>query len=146
MSCSSGVRRCTSPVEVNSRLCLRMDPAAMIACIDRVGSRTQPAAEYRRRLGEARALARLALPSAAIFGGGALMTAVETGFLGHSGTVALAGFGVGALLYTGITIVGTGVMLGLDPMMSQAIGARNDTRAGQVVWQAVWLAVIVTLL
>src|SRR5262249_59444409 len=42
----------------------------------------------------------------------------------------------------GVTVLGIGVMFGLDPLASQAIGAGDPLRARKLAWQSVWLALL----
>ncbi|HEY6099034.1 MAG TPA: MATE family efflux transporter, partial [Anaeromyxobacter sp.] len=89
---------------------------------------------------ELRALVRLALPLAVAQGGQALMGVVDTAVVGRAGALPLAGTGLGNALFLALAIFGMGVMHGLDPLVSQAIGAGDPLRARRALWQGVWLA------
>ncbi|ABF87208.1 putative multidrug resistance protein NorM [Myxococcus xanthus DK 1622] len=89
---------------------------------------------------ELRALARLAVPIAIAQGGQALMGLVDTLVVGRAGTSALAAVGLGNGLYFAVSSFGMGLMMGFDPMISQAIGARQFTRARALLWQGAWMA------
>lgn len=87
-----------------------------------------------------RPLLRLALPLAAAQGGQALMGVVDTAIVGRAGSLALAGVGLGNSLYLALAVFGLGVMHGLDPLVSQAVGAGEHARARKLLWQGAWLA------
>ena len=86
------------------------------------------------------ALLRLAVPLAAATGGQALMGVVDTAVTGRAGATTLAGTGLGNAMFFAVAIFSTGFMLGLEPMISQAVGAGDRGRARQLLWQAGWLA------
>jgi len=89
---------------------------------------------------QARTLFRLAVPIAAAQAGFALMTLVDTAVVGRLGAQSLAALGVANSAFFAVVVIGMGVMMGLDPLVSQAIGARDFFRARQLLWQGVWLA------
>ena len=93
---------------------------------------------------ELRELFRLATPLAAAQAGSTLMTLVDIAVLGRLGARELAAAGLGNAFFFGISILGMGIVMGVDPLISQAIGARDEARAHRVLWQGVWLALIVT--
>jgi MATE family multidrug resistance protein len=95
--------------------------------------------------GELPPLLRLALPLAVVQAGQAIMGVVDVAVLGRAGPVLLGGAGLGNALYFGIAVLGMGVMHGLDPLVSQAIGAGEPGRARRLVWQGVWLALALAL-
>lgn len=90
---------------------------------------------------EISALTRLAIPLAIAQGGQALMGVVDAAVVGRLGAVALAGVGLGNALQLGVSILGIGVMMGLDPLFAQAIGAGDQLRARRLLWQGAWLSV-----
>ncbi|WP_342377081.1 MATE family efflux transporter [Myxococcus stipitatus] len=89
---------------------------------------------------EFKALMKLAIPIAIAQAGQALMGLVDTLVMGHAGTSQLAAAGLGNGLFFAISSFGMGLMMGLDPLLSQAIGARNESRARALLWQGGWLA------
>jgi len=93
---------------------------------------------------ELRALSSLALPLAISQAGQALMGLVDTAVVGRAGPLAFAGTALGSNLYVFISIMGQGAMLGLDPLISQAMGAGQPVRARRMLWQGVWMALLVT--
>jgi MATE family, multidrug efflux pump len=93
-----------------------------------------------RIAGELSALGRLALPLALANAAQSFMGLTDTAILGRAGAAPLAGTGLGNLIYFSIAVPGIGLMMGLDPLISQAIGAGDRTRARHLLWQGVWLA------
>lgn len=89
---------------------------------------------------ELSALVRLALPLAIAQGGQALMGVVDTAVVGRAGALPLAGVGLGNALFMALAVFGMGVMHGLDPLISQALGAGDGLRARRLLWQGTWLA------
>ncbi|MBQ4334249.1 MAG: MATE family efflux transporter, partial [Myxococcaceae bacterium] len=52
---------------------------------------------------------------------------------------------IGHSVFFGGSIVGNGIMMGFDPLMSQALGAGDEARARELLWQSIWMAIIVGL-
>ncbi len=99
--------------------------------------------ERTRYLTEARALVRLALPLAVAHLGQMLLGAVDTAVVGRTTELALGAAGLGNSIFFTITVLGMGVMLGLDPLVAQAVGAEDHDRARRSLTQGVWLALMV---
>lgn len=95
--------------------------------------------------GELRALVRLGLPIVASMAGSQLLGLVDTAMVGRLDAVSLAAVGIGNGIYFGLSIVAMGLVLGADPLMSQAIGAEDRPRARAVLWQTVRLALIASI-
>lgn len=89
-------------------------------------------------------LFRLAAPLAAAQAGTQLMGLVDVSVLGRLGARELAASGLGNAVFFSISVVGMGMMFGIDPMISQAIGAGDRVRARRILWQGIWLGLIVT--
>src|SRR5258706_2490270 len=89
---------------------------------------------------ELRQLIRLAVPLAAGQAGTQIMGLVDLAFLGRLGARELAAAGLGNTIFFTITVVGMGMIFGIDPLISHAFGAGDATRARHVFWQGVWLA------
>jgi MATE family multidrug resistance protein len=89
-------------------------------------------------------LVRLALPLAVAQGGQALMGVVDTAVVGRAGALPLAGTGLGLALFMALSVFGMGVMHGLDPLVSQALGAGDAARARRILWQGTWLAALLS--
>lgn len=92
---------------------------------------------------ELRSLFRLALPIAAAQAGNNLMGLVDVAVLGRLGAREIAGSGLANAIFFAFSIMGMGMVMGVDPLISQAIGAGDRARARRVLWQGVWLALIV---
>lgn len=92
----------------------------------------------RRELG---AQLRLATPLAAQQVGLVLMSLVDTAMLGRYHPDALAGAGIGNALAFALTCLGLGIVLGLDPLIAQALGAREGARTPALLRDGVGVAV-----
>jgi MATE family multidrug resistance protein len=96
---------------------------------------------FRRELRE---LFRLAAPLAAAQAGTQLMGLVDVAVLGRLGATELAGAGMANAVFFAFSVFGLGMMLGLDPLIAQAVGAGDHARARHVLWQGIWLSVLVS--
>jgi multidrug resistance protein, MATE family len=94
---------------------------------------------------ELRSLLRLAAPIAFTQAGYALMGLVDTAVVGRLGAAPLGAVGLANGLFFALAVVGLGAMLGLDPLFAQAVGARDEARAHELIWQGLWLSALVTL-
>lgn len=94
---------------------------------------------------EVAALLRLATPLAIQQVGQQLMGLVDAAMLGRWSDAALAGAGVGNNLYFGITCVGIGIVMGMDTIVPQALGAGRLDDARRTVGAGVRLAILVGL-
>ncbi|MEO6487740.1 MAG: MATE family efflux transporter, partial [Thermoanaerobaculia bacterium] len=72
---------------------------------------------------ELRRLFALALPLAAAQAGTQLMSVVDIAILGRVGGRELAASGLGNAVFFAVSIFGMGMVLGIDPLISQALGA-----------------------
>jgi MATE family multidrug resistance protein len=99
------------------------------------------AADFKTELGQ---LFRLAAPLAAAQAGTNLMGLVDVAVLGRLGARELAGAGLGNAIFFAFSILGMGMGMGIDPLISQAIGAGDRVRARHVLWQGIWLALVVS--
>ena len=93
---------------------------------------------------EVRRLFRLAGPLAAAQAGTQLMGLVDVAVLGRLGPAELAASGLGNAVFFAISVVGMGLMFGIDPMISQAVGAGDRVRARRTLWQGIWLGLVVS--
>ena len=84
---------------------------------------------------------RLATPLAAQQVGMVMMGLVDTAILGRYHPDAMAGAGIGNGLVFAVTCIGLGVVLGLDPLISQAVGAGEGGRTPRLVRDGVAVAV-----
>src|SRR6266853_6666475 len=95
---------------------------------------------------ELKSLIRLAGPLAAAQAGTQVMGLVDLAVVGRLGARELGAAGLGNAIFFSISILGIGLNLGVDPMISQAFGAGDAVRARHVMWQGVWLAFGVTVM
>jgi MATE family multidrug resistance protein len=93
---------------------------------------------------ELRELFRLALPLAAAQAGTQMMTIVDVAVLGRYSARDLAAVGFANAFFFGITVIGMGAVFGIDPLISQAVGAGDPLRARRALWQGIWFAMAVT--
>src|ERR1051325_4565675 len=91
-------------------------------------------------LGELRKLLRLAAPIAFTQAGYALMGLIDTAVVGRLGAGPLGAIGLANGLFFAVAVVGLGATMGLDPLFSQALGAGDEKRARELIWQGLWLA------
>jgi MATE family multidrug resistance protein len=92
---------------------------------------------------ELREVVRLAAPLAAINMGDQLMGFVDTAVVGRLGEAELGATGLGNSVYFTIVVFGLGVLFGLDPLISQAVGAGEERTARRLLWQGFWITLLV---
>ncbi len=97
-----------------------------------------------RALSELAALWRLAAPLSAVQVGNHLSSVVSAAIVGRLSAAAQSGAGLGSSLFFALSIVGTGTLMGFDPLIAQALGAGDPARARKLFWQASWLAVFLS--
>lgn len=95
--------------------------------------------------GEIRQLLKLAAPIAIAQAGTQLMSVVDSAVMGRVGAVEFAATGLGASLFFAFSIVGMGIVMGIDPLVAQAFGAGRPQAARRILWQGVWLAIGVSI-
>lgn len=88
---------------------------------------------------------RLAAPIAAAHVGQMLLGFVDTAVVGRLGPADLGAVGIGNAIFFAFSIFGGGLVLGLDPLIAQALGAEQGARAKETAWQGIWLALGVGL-
>jgi len=94
---------------------------------------------------ELREQAQLALPLALGQLGQQLMGLVDTAMLGRFDEAALAGAGIANSLLFGVTVFGIGVVMGMDTLVPQALGAGEQARARRLLWHGLRVAVMIGL-
>ena len=94
---------------------------------------------------EVRALARLALPLIVARAGHNLMGVVDTMVAGRIGPSAVGAVGLGFGAFFVVFVLPFGVVLGLDPLVSHAVGSKNRERWRGGLVAARWIAVIVSV-
>jgi MATE family multidrug resistance protein len=86
-------------------------------------------------------LGKLALPIAIAQAGQSLMSFVDSALVGRLGTAELAAVGLSNAVFAAFSSFGVGLMMGMDPLISQSFGARRTARAWALLWQGSYLAV-----
>lgn len=100
---------------------------------------------YRRFGAEMIAVAREGLPLAITFAGGTLLGVVDTAMVGRLGAPELAGVALGNAFFFTITVAAMGVVFGMDPVVSQALGAGEGARARAALRSGLRLATILSI-
>ena len=88
----------------------------------------------------------LAAPLVVQQAGHHLMGVVDAAMLGRYSTAALAGAGVGNNIYFAISCVGMGIIMGMDTVVPQALGAGRAEDARRAVGAGIRLAILVGLI
>jgi MATE family multidrug resistance protein len=91
------------------------------------------------------ALLRLATPIVVVQVGIMLMGVVDTVMVGRLSATALAAVAVGNIYFFAVVIFGFGVLLALDPIVAQALGAGDELAVRRGLQRGLILAAIVTL-
>ncbi|HET8699242.1 MAG TPA: MATE family efflux transporter [Gammaproteobacteria bacterium] len=91
------------------------------------------------------ALLRLAAPIVLIQVGMMLMGVVDTIMVGGVSAAALAAAALGNLYFWIITALGVGVLMALDPIVAQALGARDEVAVTRGVQRGLLLAVLLAI-
>ena len=94
---------------------------------------------------EVRELLRLAFPVVVVQVGMMLMGVVDTIMIGHYATDALAAVALGNLYFFTASVFGMGVLMALDPVVAQAVGARDDVAVSRGVQRGLLIAVLLTV-
>jgi MATE family multidrug resistance protein len=94
---------------------------------------------------ETRALVRLAAPVAATQLGLMSLGVIDTIMVGHLSKEALAAVALGSLYAWGLMIVGQGILMALDPLISQAHGAGDAPAVSLALQRGLLLSLALTL-
>ncbi|MEO8370151.1 MAG: MATE family efflux transporter [Candidatus Solibacter sp.] len=89
---------------------------------------------------EIRPMLRLAAPLAMAELGWMAMGFVDTVMAGRLGAAEIGAGALGSTLFFPIAICGTGMLLGMDTVVSQAFGARDDAACRRTLAQGIWMA------
>ena len=73
------------------------------------------------------------------------MMAIDTVVVGRSNTDNLAALAVGASIYVSLALALSGVVQALLPGIARAVGREDDQEAGRLMYQAVWLVLLLAL-
>lgn len=91
------------------------------------------------------ALSRLAGPLVLIQVGTMLMGVVDTIMVGRVSAAALAAVALGNMYFFAISIFGMGVLFALDPIIAQALGARDELAVRRGLQRGLVLALLLTV-
>ena len=91
------------------------------------------------------AMLRLAGPLAIAYAGNQLLGIVDTAIVGRMGAVAIAGAGLGNSLFFIASIAGVGVLVGIDPLFAQALGAGDEASARQRLTEGLALSAVLAV-
>jgi len=94
---------------------------------------------------EISAAVRLAVPVAGVQLGLMLMGVVDTMMLGHLSAEALAAGALAHLVTFCVLVLGQGILTALDPLVSQAHGARDPRAVGDYLQRGIVMAVVLTM-
>ncbi|MDC3956176.1 MATE family efflux transporter [Polyangium jinanense] len=94
---------------------------------------------------ELREIAALGGPITLSFVANQLLGFVDTAMVGRLGATSLAAVGIGNGIFFSITVLFMGLILGMDPLVSQAEGAGDRHRARAVLGQAVRLGFLLSV-
>ncbi len=97
---------------------------------------------YRREFGE---LTKLALPLVIAQLAQNTISFVDTLMVGRLGNESLAGIAIGSTVFQFVLIVLSGVIFGTGPVVSQAVGAGDQSTASRAVRQGLWIGIILFL-
>jgi MATE family multidrug resistance protein len=104
-----------------------------------------PAGRTLPRREDLRATIRLALPVVVIQVGMMAMGVVDTVMVGHLSPQALAAVALGNLYFFGLAIFAMGTLMVLDPVVAQAVGARDEPAVARGIQRGVVLAALLTV-
>lgn len=88
---------------------------------------------------------RLAVPVAGVQLGMMLMGVIDTMMLGHLSAEALAAGALAHLVTFCVLVLGQGILTALDPLVSQAHGARDTRAVGNYLQRGIVMAVVLTV-
>jgi len=97
---------------------------------------------FRAQLG---AMVRLALPIVVVQLGQMFMGVVDTVMVGRVSAEAIAAIALGNLYFFGASIFGLGVLMALDPIVAQAVGARDREAAAVGLQRGLMLALALSV-
>src|SRR4051812_44630308 len=97
------------------------------------------------RPSELRATLRLALPMVLVQVGIMAMGTVDTLMVGHVSGDVLAAVALGNIYFFNVSIFGTGTLMALDPLVSQAVGAGDETAIARATQRGAILAIAISI-
>ena len=99
----------------------------------------------RPTMADMRALITLALPVVAVEMGMMAMHVVDTLFVGHLSATALAAVSLALAYYFTIVVIGMGTLVGLDALVSQAVGAGDTDAVRRAIQRGLLLAALLCM-
>ena len=87
---------------------------------------------------------RLATPLALAELGWMSMGFVDTVMAGRLGAAAMGAGALGGMLFFPIAVCGTGMLLGMDTLVSQAFGARDDAACRRTLINGIWITLAIS--
>ncbi len=100
---------------------------------------------YRPTRVDVRELLSLAIPIVLIQVGMMLLGVVDTIMVGHVSAAALAAVALGNLYTFGLSIFGLGVLLSLDPIVAQALGAKDEVAVSRALQRGLLISLVLTV-
>lgn len=94
---------------------------------------------------ELRAIVRLMIPLALADAGYQLLAFVDAAMVGHYGTAALGGVGIGNGIFFTIMCCGMGCVMGMDTLVAQALGAGEKAHAREILAVGIRLAILLSI-
>jgi len=94
----------------------------------------------------ARAVLRLAIPVTAVQVGMMAMGVVDTAMVGRVGPADLAAVALGTLYFFTVSVFGMGILMALDPVIAQGVGARDATAVALGVQRGLILATVLGII
>ena len=90
-------------------------------------------------------LLRLSVPLITVNLGQQLMGVVDTALAGRVDELSLAATGLGNTIFMLGAVMGIGLVMGVDPLISQALGANRFGAARRTMWQGIYAGLLATL-
>jgi MATE family multidrug resistance protein len=97
------------------------------------------------RRADLRSMLRLALPVVGVQVGMMTMGVVDTIMVGHISALALASVALGHLYFFGVGVFGMGTLMVLDPVVAQAVGARDRPAISRGIQRGAALATLLSV-
>lgn len=92
-----------------------------------------------------RALLSLALPVVVVQVGLMLMSVVDSIMVGRLSAEALAGVALANIYFFAVSIFGLGILMGLDPVITQAVGANDEDAVARSIQRGMVIALALTV-
>jgi MATE family multidrug resistance protein len=92
-----------------------------------------------------RALAELAVPIVTVQVGLMFMGVVDSVMVGHVSAAALAAVALGNLVFFALAIFAMGILLALDPLIAQAVGAADDAAVARALQRGIVIAIAISI-